>query len=211
LGDASLFLSSHATSSLTQSKKSDPWAGCVMRYLLDGYNLLHAMGILCGKVGPRGLEQARLSLLSRLHGVLGDDAGIVTVVFDAANAPPGAVAEDEYRGIHIRYARDGEADDVIESLIQSEATPRRLTIVSDDHRVQQAGRRRRCPVLGCLDYLEEMERLRHRQPEVAEAPVKPEGMSEEETRHWLREFADLVDDPKVREALGPDFEEIDGK
>lgn len=176
-----------------------------MRYLLDGYNLLHAMGVLCGKVGPRGLEQARLSLLSRLHGVLGDDAGIVTVVFDAANAPPHAAAEDEYQGIHIRYARDGEADDVIESLIQREATPRQLTIVSDDHRVQQAGRRRRCPVLGCLDYLEEMERLRHRQPEVAEAPVKPEGMSAEETRHWLREFADLVDDPNVREALGPDF------
>jgi predicted RNA-binding protein with PIN domain len=182
-----------------------------MRYLLDGYNLLHAMGILCGKVGPRGLEQARLALLNRLHAVLGDDSASTTVVFDAANAPPQAAAKDEYRGISICYALDGEADDLIETLILHEATPRQLTIVSDDHRVQRAGRRRRCPVLGCLDYLDEMERLRQRKPAVAEAPVKPEGMSEAETKHWLREFADLVDDPKVRAALGPDFRDGEEK
>lgn len=178
-----------------------------MRYLLDGYNLLHAMGVLCGKVGPHGLEQARLALLNRLCAVLGAAADSVTVVFDAANAPPHAAAEDEYRGVHILYALDGEADDVIERLILLEATPRRLTIVSDDHRLQQAGRRRRCPVLGCLDYLEEMERQRRRKPNVPEVPLKPEGMSAEETRHWLNAFADLVNDPQVREALGPDFGE----
>jgi hypothetical protein len=100
--------------------------GRVMRYLIDGYNLLHAMGLLSGKVGPHGLEKARLDLMDRLCETHGDSAAAVTVVFDAAKAPPGADAETEYRGIHIRYALDGEADDVIETLIQHEPAPRRL-------------------------------------------------------------------------------------
>ncbi|HTU17956.1 MAG TPA: NYN domain-containing protein [Gemmataceae bacterium] len=180
-----------------------------MRYLIDGYNLLHAIGLLCGKAGPNGLEKARLALLSRLGGDHGADAVAVTVVFDASGAPPGAAAEDQYRGIHIYYALDGSADDLIETLIQRDAAPRQLTIVSDDHRLQQAARRRRCPVLGCLDYLEEMQRRRQRKPSASESAVKPEGVSDEEMQVWLREFADLANDPKWREALNPGFHEED--
>src|SRR5262245_50427036 len=176
-----------------------------MRYLIDGYNLLHAMGLLSGRVGPHGLEKARLALLGRLCGDHGAAVADVTVVFDAARAPPGAVPEEHYQGLHIRYALDSEADDVIESLIRRDAAPRKLTVVSDDHRIQQAARRRRCPVLGCLDYLDQMERLRKRKASAPETPAKPEGVSGDETQHWLREFADLVADPKLREALGPDF------
>lgn len=183
-----------------------------MRYLIDGYNLLHAMGLLTGRVGPHGLEQARFAMLGRLRGAGDASASGVTVVFDAAHAPPGAVAEEDYQGIHIRYALEGEADDVIESLIQRDSTPRKLTVVSDDRRIQRAGRRRRCPVLGCMDYLDRLERLR--KPKASTPPPlqgKPQSVSEDEARHWLREFADLVDDPNVREALGPDFREEEGK
>lgn len=178
-----------------------------MRYLIDGYNLLHAMGLLSGRVGPHGLEKARLALLGRLRGDHGMDAAGVTVVFDASRAPPGAVSEEYYQGIHIRYALDSEADDVIESLIQHDSTPRKLTVVSDDHRIQQAARHRRCPVLGCMDYLDRTERLRKRKASAPPPQAKPEGVSKDEAQHWLREFADLADDPKLREALGPDFRE----
>ena len=182
-----------------------------MRYLIDGYNLLHAIGLLHGKAGPHGLEKARLALLSRLCGDRAAHAVAVTVVFDASGAPPGAAAEDDYRGIHIYYALDRSADDLIETLIERDAAPRQLTIVSDDHRLQQAGRRRRCPILGCLDYVEEMERRRQHKPAAREASSKPESVSGEEVQHWLREFADLADDPKWREALNPDFGAEDGK
>jgi predicted RNA-binding protein with PIN domain len=178
-----------------------------MRYLIDGYNLLHAMGVLTGRVGPHGLEKARLALLGRLLAEHAADLAAVTVVFDAAGAPPGAVAEEDYQGIHIRYALDGEADDVIEELIRRDAAPRQLSVVSDDHRIQQAGRRRRCAVLGCMEYLDRMEHSRRPKATPGESPAKPEGVSGEETQHWLREFADLADDPKLREALGPDFGE----
>lgn len=176
-----------------------------MRYLIDGYNLLHAMGLLHGRTGPHALENARLALLARLCGD-GKTASL-TVVFDAAGAPPGAAQEDEYRGIHIYYARDGSADDIIETLIQREAKPSQLTIVSDDHRIQQAGRRRRCPVMGCLDYLVERPHPDGDKPAAPEAPLKPEKVSGEEIQHWLNEFADLADDPSWREVMGPDFRE----
>ena len=178
-----------------------------MRYLIDGYNLLHAMGLLSGKAGPHGLEKARLALLGHLLGTHQADVAAVTVVFDASRARRAAVPEEDYHGIHIWYALDSEADDVIEDLIQQEATPGQLTVISDDHRIQQAARRRRCPMLGCMDYLDEMERLRRPKPPAEENSLKPEHLSDDETRHWLREFADLIEDPKVRDALGPDFRE----
>jgi predicted RNA-binding protein with PIN domain len=178
-----------------------------MRYLIDGYNLVHAMGLLGGKAGPHGLQKARLALLGHLCGCHRTEVSSVTVVFDASGAPPGSEPEDNYQGIHIYYALIGEADDLIEDLIQRDSTPRQLTIVSDDHRLQQAARRRHCPVLGCLDYLEEMERVRQRKPTSESVPAKPESMSDGETQHWLREFADLADDPRLRDALGPDFRE----
>ena len=179
-----------------------------MRYLIDGYNMLHAMGVLAGRVGPHGLEKARLALLGRLLALHADDPGRVTVVFDAAHAPPGAEREQNHEGIHVLFALREEADDVIEALIRRDSAPRQLTIVSDDRRLKEAARRRHCPALGCLDYLEQVGRPpRPVSPlppgergggEGAEGPVKPQGVSAEETRRWLEEFADLADDPKFK-------------
>jgi uncharacterized protein len=179
-----------------------------MRYLIDGYNLLHAMGLLTGKAGPHGLEKARLALLGYLRGHHRSKSAAVTVVFDAAGAPPGAVPDDEYEGIHLRYALEGTADDMIESIVRGDAAPRQLAVVSDDHRIQQAAQRRRCRVMGCMEYLDDMERLRQQKPIQVETTTKPEKLTDEERQQWLREFADLADDPRVREVLGPDFGEM---
>jgi predicted RNA-binding protein with PIN domain len=174
-----------------------------MSFLIDGYNLLHAMGILRGRVGPTGLRKARLGLLGRLQGALGTRAAEVTVVFDAAHGPPDRPDHEEYGGVQVRYARDEEAADaLIETLISQAAAPRRLTIVSDDHRIRDAARRRGCPVLGCADFLEWLERQRQRANR-PEPPAKPEHLSAEETERWLREFADLEQDPGLRELSDP--------
>jgi predicted RNA-binding protein with PIN domain len=171
-----------------------------MRYLIDGYNLLHAMGLLIGKVGvgPHGLEKARLGLLGRLAASFGE-AGNLTVVFDASHALSGADAQQEFQGIRIHYTQTQEADDLIEELIRRDAAPRSLTVVSNDRRLKDAARRRQCLVLGCEDFLDEMERLRRSSsPRPPEKPAKPEQVSDDETEHWLREFGDLADDPKLR-------------
>jgi hypothetical protein len=177
-----------------------------MPVLIDGYNLLHAMGVLSGRVGPAGLEKARLRLLGLLHGTYGDEAATVTVVFDAANAPPEADDTADYHGIHVRFARQyAEADDLIEDLVRHDSAPRHLTVVSDDHRIRDAARRRQCTILGCAEYVDWLarhRRERHRPP--AESSAKPGHPSEAETEHWLREFADLADSPDLKELSDPE-------
>ena len=176
-----------------------------MLYLIDGYNLLYALGVLRGRVGPTGLEKARLRLLGLLRGAHGDEATEVTVVFDAAGAPPGAAEAQEYEGIQVRFAvRQPAADDLIEILIRQAGAPRQLTVVSDDHRIQTAARRRQCVVLGCGDYLDWLERQRRaRRMPAPQTPAKPAGSSADETRHWLREFADLEQDSDWKDLFEP--------
>jgi predicted RNA-binding protein with PIN domain len=176
-----------------------------MSYVIDGYNLLHAMGLLHGRVGPKGLEKARLGLLGLLRAVYGEESTAVTVVFDAAHAPPGVPEEVEYQGIHIRFAvQQEQADDLIEKLIRLDSAPRQLTVVSDDHRIQRAAHRRHCTVSGCAQYLEWLEqRRRDRRRESPQVDRKPEHLSEEETRHWLHEFASLQNDPGLKELSDP--------
>jgi hypothetical protein len=170
-----------------------------MRYLIDGYNLLHATGDLVGRTGrPHGLENARLALLGRLIILHGDDVGCVTVVFDARNAPPGSEPQLNYKGVHVLFALREEADDLIETLIRQESSPRQLTIVSDDHRLKDAARRGKCVSIGCLDYLEQVGRP-VKGPPAADGVVKPQAISAEETQSWLAEFADLADDPKLKD------------
>jgi predicted RNA-binding protein with PIN domain len=178
-----------------------------MHFLIDGYNLLYAMGVLHGRLGPMGLEKARLRLLGLLSGAYSAaEAPRVTVVFDAAGAVPGAIEVQEYKGLQVRFAgRHQEADDVIESLIGHDSAPKRLSVISDDHRIQQAARRRQCTVIGCADYLDWLGRHRRERRQPPPAPgAKPDHVSEAEARHWLHEFADLEQDPDLKELFEMD-------
>lgn len=176
-----------------------------MLYLIDGYNLLHAMGLVGRRKEREGLGRARENLLGILHGSFGSESGNVTVVFDAAKRPRGAPSEWEYHGIHVCFAIGmAEADDLIEVLIRKAATPRHLTVVSDDHRLQKAAHRRHCLVNGCGEFLDALERRRRPPPEARQEQLaKPTGPSPEETQHWLAEFADLAADPALKELQEP--------
>jgi predicted RNA-binding protein with PIN domain len=169
-----------------------------MHYLIDGYNLLHAMGVLHGRLGPTGLEKARLRLLGLLRAAYPPaEAPQVTVVFDAAGAMAGATEVQDYHGIRVHFAvRQPQADDLIEILIGSDSAPKQLRVVSDDHRIQQAARRRRCVVVGCEEYLRWLQRhFRRPDPKPPPEAAKPERVSAAETQQWLKEFADLENDP----------------
>jgi predicted RNA-binding protein with PIN domain len=182
-----------------------------MLYLIDGYNLLHALDVLPKRLGPKGLHYARQRLLDVLHAAFREDAGSVTIVFDAAGAPPSVRDVQEYRGLEVRFAvRHEEADDLIELLIRHEAHPQKLTVVSDDHRIQQAARRRHCNGLGCGAFLDWLHERRRPAPPAtqADSSAKPQRSSDADTAHWLKEFADLQDSPEMKEAFNPfDFDE----
>jgi predicted RNA-binding protein with PIN domain len=170
------------------------------QFWIDGYNLIHAIGLLPRKVGPGGLEKARLALLGLVKGALGESASCVTVVFDALRAPPGVKPEQNFHGIHVRYAVDKQqADDVIEDLLQHAPVPKSVTVVSDDHRLQQAARRRRAKYLGCQAFLDLLEKSRSRKLPNKKQPERQHEPSAEETKEWLSAFGDLEKDPEFKE------------
>jgi predicted RNA-binding protein with PIN domain len=115
-----------------------------MPLLIDGYNVLHAVGLLGGGVGPGGLERARGALLGLLAGSLeAVEAAQTTIVFDAHHAPPGAPTTVSRHGLTVRYAVGyPDADTLIEELIRTDSAPKRLTVVSSDRRIRRAAERR---------------------------------------------------------------------
>lgn len=117
-----------------------------MTLLIDGYNMLNATGI-SGPIrsGVGSLERSRLALLNFLADALTPEEALrTTVVFDAQRPPPGLPRVLNHRGLTVRFASQyPDADSLLEELIRAEHVPRRLTVVSSDHRLQRAARRRR--------------------------------------------------------------------
>lgn len=176
-----------------------------MPFVIDGYNLLHAMGRLGGPVGPHGLAKARAALLGLVSS--GHDDDPVTIVFDARRAPPGVDAEEVHGPVRVEYATREEADDRIEWLIAHNPVPKRLVVVSNDRRLQQAARRRGCPAWSCDEYLDWLEKRRPRRRPTP--PEKPSGVGPVEAERWSQAFAELEADPAWDELFGS-FEDGDG-
>jgi predicted RNA-binding protein with PIN domain len=169
-----------------------------MALIIDGYNLLHASGILGRGRGPGGLERSRNALLNFLAESLDEPQRAQTVVvFDARDAPPGLPRSLDHRGLKVRFAEKGsEADELIEQLIAADSAPRRLTVVSSDHRLHRAARRRRAkPIDSDRWYAEivqqRIERARRDMAPLLQQPghQKPlEPVSEGEVQFWLKQF-----------------------
>ena len=143
-----------------------------MSFLIDGYNLLNAVGIVGQGAGPGGLERSRLALLNFLvESLAAEEIPRTTVVFDARGAPPGLPGTMDHRGLTVRFAKGYEdADSLIEELIRSDSTPRKLVVVSSDHRLQRAAHRRRARgSTATFWYAEVIERRRQRRQESAAA------------------------------------------
>ncbi len=159
-----------------------------MRYLLDGYNFLFTVGFHDPRL-PRALEKGRIKLLAYLLEHL-PDPNQVHIVFDARESP---IRDEPFRihqGMQISFTLECDADELIEDLIAEDPQPRQLTVISNDQRLQVAGKRRRCRVWDCGTFLDWLAFARVK-PHEADQPVelgKPEVIPAEEVAYWLREF-----------------------
>jgi hypothetical protein len=176
-----------------------------MRFLIDGYNLLHHLGLAGRHLGPRAWERSRNDLLQWLAKVHAGKTDQVTVVFDGDNAPEKLPQAGTFDGIHFFFARDGKADDLIDEMIHREPQPKRTTVISNDQRVLTAAQRRSCIAMGCnayidwaLDQGQELPRPKRRE--------KPD--AGDDSKDWISEFADIDADPDLRRHNRPfeDFE-----
>jgi predicted RNA-binding protein with PIN domain len=178
-----------------------------MSLIIDGYNLLHASGILGRGIGRGSLERSRSALINFLLQSLEEtQLATTTVVFDAREAPRGLARVVKHGGLTVRFADPNlDADDVIETLIKADSSPRRLTVVSSDHRLHRAARRRKATAVDSDQWYaqvlrERIERARHKSP-----TLKPSGpISEMEVRFWLRTFG--LEAPEAAAPASPESE-----
>ncbi len=172
-----------------------------MMILIDGYNLLHAIGIAERTVGPGTLDRARKALLGFLTKFLdASERASTTIVFDSQDAPPGLPREYHHDGMTVRYATGYEsADELLEELIQTAPTPRQTTVVSSDHRVQRAATRRRAKAVDSEVWYEAVRAPRATSTTPSPpTPHKPHHtLSDAEVDHWLAEFGDIVIDELI--------------
>jgi len=173
-----------------------------MALLIDGYNLLHVTDIFGAGGAGTALAGSRQALLDFLAAALDAKARAeTTIVFDAAGAPPGLPRTIEHEGVTIRFARPSaplttgrfaDADEMIEALIEAHPAPRSLTVVSSDHRVQRAARRRGAAFVDSDRWYADLKAARRDPlPSHEEPPAKPVGeITPEQVDYWLDRFSE---------------------
>lgn len=179
-----------------------------MRWLIDGYNLMHAAGAMNARRGGKRFLQARRRFLNKMAVALGPLALETTVVFDASRPPPGLPVRSTHKGITIIFAvNDDDADSRIERMIVEHPNPKILAVVSSDHRIQRAAKRRKARPVEADDYLDRLQTLRYEQAKPP--PLNGDGrevevngqdiiMTPEEIAEWERVFGSIDDDPEVQ-------------
>ena len=161
-----------------------------MALLIDGYNLLHASGVFPAKHLPGTLHHARTALLDELVTMLPErELRQTTIVFDSAEAPPGLPNRVNFQGLDVRFASDhADADELIEILIDESLSPRELIVVSSDHRLHRAARRRRATPMDSDVWFIGLQAMQHLIQE-ERASAKPQHqLSEGEVNFWLKAF-----------------------
>ena len=174
--------------------------------LIDGYNLLHAAGLGRTRYGPGDLQRARQALLRTLFELLTpDEIARTAVVFDARQPPPHLPTHWYIHGLRVVYARPhGDADLLLEQLIDEHSHPRQLTIVSSDHRLHRAAKSRRAAATDSAEFLEFLKQRRRSTSEVPlPVPAKTaltKDVAAAELAYWMGVFGDV----KVSELIEAD-------
>lgn len=157
-----------------------------MPYLIDGNNLMPALADIGPDVGRESL--------CRLLGVLLAQSPVLRVVFDGAPPPDGVAAQIEQTGVQVLYAAPRKADELIIKFIEADFSPRMLNVVSTDNEIRRAAQRRRCKVLTSQEFARKLLNVHAAlnkpkpPPKSPEAKGKQKGLTDRETRQWLKEF-----------------------
>lgn len=149
---------------------------------------MHAVGFTGDLAVPGNLERARRSMLEKLSRYLTESERQSTlVVFDLGRRSSKKPQQYNFDGIEVVFSTGfDDADSMIESLIQKHQIPRRLLIVSSDHRIQNAARRRDAKFIDSERWIDRLEHPRNPQqpvPGVSNKPI-PGG----DTEYWLEHF-----------------------
>lgn len=162
-----------------------------MALIIDGYNLLYVTGIVGDVAGAGGtFQRSREALLNFLATSIPEaERGQTTIVFDAAEAPPGLPRTINHKGMTVRYASDyTDADALIEQMIGENHVPKSLLVVSSDHRIQRAARRRRAAFIDSDRWYSELWQRRLASQQVAQLDKPVTQLTAAEIEFWVEKF-----------------------
>jgi uncharacterized protein len=185
-----------------------------MRWLIDGYNVMHAGGRVKRDLKPTAFRDARRRFLNDLADALGPSiASETTVVLDAKKPPGDFPRDSSYHGIRVLFALgDENADARIEEMISEHSSPKSLTVVASDNRIKLAASRRRCRSLTSEKFWELLDTLKERharkhpaqnQPTTRDPGTKPEN-PQSDASYWMGVFSDLDESPEIRQGFAPE-------
>lgn len=132
------------------------------RLLIDGYNLLYALGLIQpGDQTKRGLEKARDKLIESIAKQLPSAVRRSTcIIFDSADAPknlPDALVKHEIR---IYFSREWlSADEMLQAWISEHSSPKNLVVISSDHAVQRRATARHATPFDSEHWIEAIQHL----------------------------------------------------
>jgi predicted RNA-binding protein with PIN domain len=123
-----------------------------MRYVIDGYNVAHA---LFGRDAKRAsAEEMRDTLLRRLRR-FASRKRLVTVVFDSRDGGARTGRRVRSGGCDVRFAPS--ADEEIISMVRGAKHPGRLRVVTRDREVEGRARQLGADTMRVLDFLGDLE------------------------------------------------------
>ncbi len=165
-----------------------------MRILIDGYNLLFQSQLVGKGRGPGWLERARQKLIAHLHSRISQELlAQTTIVFDASQAQDSSRDSISKQSVSIIFAHEHpQADDLLEELIRQHPSPKSLTVVSSDHRIQRCAKARRAQSVDSESFLDRLEKRGPISPGssvgINEPQKSNQPLTEEQVNYWLREF-----------------------
>ena len=167
-----------------------------MPTIIDGYNLIFTCGIEGKTRSPQSLEKARARLVATVASKLSKkERSGTTIVFDAKRLPIKETSADfRAHDIRVLYAVDHEdADTLIEELIAKHSTPKKLVVVSSDHRLQTAATRRKATGIDSDVWYDRLlsSGIKQPQPGSSSCDAKQQSIQSLESINWIQEFGEI--------------------
>jgi len=154
-----------------------------MPILIDGHNLLYAV-----KAMTEGQVFSEVQLCSLISGYLRQTKQRGEVIFDGR----GPLDKSGLLGttnLEVSFSGSAtDADTVIEDRIRESTAPKRLTVVSNDHRLIKAAKARKAAAVTADDFWEKVFKKLSRKRRPPEPAAKRTGITEGETDFWLKFF-----------------------
>lgn len=172
--------------------------GVSLLLLIDGYNVIPPVAPPGRGADDHWLHRERMQLIDRLWQHLDDRVRRRTcVVFDARQPPRDRSARYELKDIRVWFAVGyPEADDLLEESIAAHSAPKQLAVVSSDHRVQAAARRRGATAFDSDVWLDQLMDGKVRLAPSVQAKISGEGQGSGDAKPevggdvdgWMEEF-----------------------